>query len=118
MWKLGSLLLLVLACSHAWSAPSKKTTDFSRWLQNEAAPALAEKLSQHPKFKGSNITFSPAHLNQLTAAKNQLYQDIEQVLTHHILSAGRNNIVSATSSSTCRGLTVLSLFAKMSYIWR
>ncbi len=101
MWKLGSLLLLVLACSHAWSAPSRQSTDFSRWLHDEAAPALAEKLSQHPKFKGSNVAFSPAHLNQLAATKNQLYQDIEQVLTHNILSAGRNNIVSATSSSKC-----------------
>jgi len=101
MWKLVSLLLLVLTCNHAWAAPSRQSTDFNRWLHDEAAPALAEKLSQHPKFKGSNVAFSPAHLNQLTTAKNQLYQDVEQVLTHNILSAGRNNIVSATSGSKC-----------------
>jgi hypothetical protein len=101
MWKLASLLLLFLACSPAWSAPNRTSTDFSRWLNDKAAPALAEKLARHPKFKGSSVAFSPAHLNQLMAAKNQLYQDIEQVLTHNILSAGRNNIVSATTSSTC-----------------
>lgn len=101
MLRLGSFLILVLACSHAWSAPSRNITEFNRWLQGEAAPALAKKLSRHPKFKGSNVAFSPAHLNQLVPAKNQLYQDIEQALAHSILSAGRNNIISATSSRKC-----------------
>lgn len=101
MLKRVSILLLMLACSNAWSARSTQSADFNRWLNNEAAPQLAEKLARHPKFKGSTIAFAPAHHNQLTAVKNQLYQNIEQVLSHNILSAGRNNIVSAASSNNC-----------------
>ena len=101
MLKRVSILLLLLICSNAWSARSTQTTDLNRWLNSEAAPQLAEKLARHPKFKGSNVAFAPAQHNQLTAVKNQLYQNIEQVLSHNILSAGGNNIVSAAISNNC-----------------
>ncbi|XOV82634.1 MAG: hypothetical protein ACFHXK_17460 [bacterium] len=94
-------MLLFAYCGNAWSARTAHATDFTRWLNNEAAPQLAEKLSQHPKFKGATLTFAPAHHNQLAGAGNRLYQNIVEVLSHSILSAGRNNIISAAGNSTC-----------------
>ena len=100
MWKPVSVFLLILVCGNAWSARSTSSADLNRWL-NTTAPQLAEKLARHPKFKGSTIAFAPAHHNQLAAVKNRLYQNIEQVMSHNILSAGGNNIVSATSNGSC-----------------
>ncbi len=74
----------------------------NRWIEKVAGPQLTEKLAKHPKFKGATIGFAAASNNQLITDKNELYQEIEQHLTHKILSAGKTDIATSVAKQDCR----------------
>lgn len=102
MLKRVSILFLLLISTPVWSARPSAEVELNRWLDKVAGPQLTEKLANHPKFKGSTIGFAPASNNQLNTDKNKLYQEIEQHLTHQILSAGKTDIATSIAGQGCQ----------------
>ena len=73
-------------------ANAQSTYSLSHWVRTHAAPTLAKTLAKHPKFTGETVRFGTLEGQRPRLANNQLTESIIQELTHHVLSAGRNNV--------------------------
>jgi hypothetical protein len=65
---LGHCLALLLALPAGAQAGFVKQSALSRWLANEATPAIRETLSQHPRFQGRAVELTRLQDNGLTDA--------------------------------------------------
>ncbi|MCZ6711008.1 MAG: hypothetical protein O7B25_11650 [Gammaproteobacteria bacterium] len=72
-----------------------------RWLDNTAAPKLAEILSRHPKFKGETVRFISLHNGQRAASGNLLTQAMQQRLTQQLLRSDGVRLVWQDPARTC-----------------
>jgi hypothetical protein len=72
-----------------------------RWLDDAAAPRLAEILSRHPKFKGENVRFVSLHNGQRIASGNLLTQAVQQRLTQRLLRSDGVRLVWQNHRENC-----------------
>ncbi len=79
----GILLLLLSLAPVAQSAVL--TATLGRWLDTEAAPALAETLSRHPKFSGETVQIVSLRDGRPVEEPSQLHQAVEAELTQLLL---------------------------------
>lgn len=92
MWaasRMAARLLLVIlpALASAASGGELLGGSLGKWLDETAAPELAETLSRHPKFKGETVRFVPMLDGRADSAGNRLVQAVEQRLTRHLIRA-------------------------------
>lgn len=77
--------MILPALAFAGSGGELLGGSLGRWLDETAAPELAETLSRHPKFKGETIRFVPMLNGRAESAGNRLVQAVEQRLTRHLI---------------------------------
>lgn len=85
MWPASLALLLVALALPAHGEAPLLDGSLGRWLDDSAAPQLAELLSRHPRFKGETIAFAPMRNGNALPGGDRLTQAVEQRLTQNLL---------------------------------
>ena len=90
-----------LLAGPAWAESGLLKGSLGRWLDDAAAPRLAEILSHHPKFKGENVRFVSLRNGQRIASGNLLTQAVQQRLTQRLLRSDGVRLVWREHPETC-----------------
>lgn len=77
--------LAMLVAQPSWADGRLLKGSLGQWLDNSAAPKLANTLSRDPKFKGETVRFVSLRNGKPMPSGNVLTQAIEQRLTQHLL---------------------------------
>ncbi len=103
MWRSINLVLAVLMACYAWPNPAVgQSSPFSlhKWINQESGAKLADKLANHPKFKGQALRIGAIVNGKPSLKGNELIKSVQDQLVHHILARGKNDILT-DASSTC-----------------